>query len=270
LRREPPVVGLDLTSQKYETDSVRFGSMALVTTHAEVTARTSWEEGAWWDSFQKWFDEYAADGAFEDARDFGPTEDGVSGYATLAPRLRLAANESKAVEFILAWYFPLRENYWNREPEVRGRKLRNDYGARFKDAWEVARHTAANLARLERDTRAFRDTLTGGTLPAAVVDAVSSQMSIIRTNTCLLLEGRRFFAFEGTNDDSGCCPMNCTHVWNYEQALALLYPELERSMRVTDFKTCGPTARWRSGRSCPSDARCGSSSRPPTDRWAAS
>jgi non-lysosomal glucosylceramidase len=236
LRREPPIIGLDLTSEKYEADNVRSGSMALVTTHAEVTARTSWEEGAWWDSFQKWFDEYAADGAFEEARDFGPTEDGVSGYATLAPRLRLAANESREVEFILAWYFPLRENYWNREPEVRGRKLRNDYGTRFKDAWEVARHTAANLARLERGTRAFRDTLAGGTLPAAVVDAVSSQMSIIRTNTCLLLEGKRFFAFEGTNDDSGCCPMNCTHVWNYEQALAHLYPELERSMRVTDFK----------------------------------
>jgi non-lysosomal glucosylceramidase len=235
LRREPPVTGLDLTSQKYEADSVRFGSMALVTTRADVTARTSWEEGAWWDSFQKWFDEYAADGAFDEARDSGPTEDGVSNYATLAPRLRLGAKESQAVEFILAWYFPLRENYWNREPEVRGRKLRNDYGTRFRDAWDIARYTAANLARLERGTRAFRDTLTRGTLPACVVDAVSSQMSIIRTNTCLLLEGKRFFAFEGTNDDSGCCPMNCTHVWNYEQALAHLYPELERSMRVTDF-----------------------------------
>jgi non-lysosomal glucosylceramidase len=235
IRREPPIVGLDLTSQKYGQDDIRFGSMALVTTHTDVTARPSWEEGAWWDSFQKWFDEYAADGAFDGREEAGPSEDGVTQYSTLAPRARIAPGASQAIEFVLAWHFPLRENYWNREPEVRGRKLRNDYATRFASAWEVARHAASDLARLEQGTRAFRGALESGTLPGHVIDAVSSQMSIIRTNTCMLLEGKRFFAFEGTNDDAGCCPLNCTHVWNYEQTLAHLYPSLERSMRVTDF-----------------------------------
>ena len=118
---------------------------------------------------------------------------------------------------------------------MKGRKLRNHYGTMFKDAWDVAAYTARNLERLEKDTRAFQQALVGSTLPSAALDAVSSQMSILRTNTCLLLEGRRFFAFEGSNDDAGCCPMNCTHVWNYEQALAHLFPALERSMRITDF-----------------------------------
>ena len=235
VRREGPMSGLDLGSQKYEPGDILAGSMALVTTHPDVSARPAWEEGDWWDSFQKWFDEYAADGAFDQGGSAGPSEDGVSQYATLAPRLTLAPGESRGVDFLLAWHFPVRENYWNREPEVRGRKLRNDYGTRFDDAWAVARHTASNLERLERGTRAFREALEQGTLPATVVDAVSSQMSIIRTNTCMLLEGQRFFAFEGTNDEAGCCPLNCTHVWNYEQALAHLYPSLERSMRRTDF-----------------------------------
>ena len=72
-------------------------------------------------------------------------------------------------------------------------------------------------------------------LPAHVLDAVSSQMSIIRTTTCLRTRDGKFHGFEGCNDNVGCCPMNCTHVWNYEQALAYLYPALERTMRDTDF-----------------------------------
>ena len=236
LRREPRFAGLEMTSQKYQPDDIRFGSMALVTTHSEVSARTAWEGGAWWDSFQKWFDEYAAAGKVADPRETGATAEGSSNYATLAPRFTLKPRESRSIEFILAWYFPVRENYWNNEPEVKGQKLRNYYGTKFKDAWEVAGYTVANLDRLEKATRAFRQTLFASTLPSAVLDAVSSQVSILRTNTCLLLEGKQFFAFEGNNDESGCCPMNCTHVWNYEQALAHLFPDLERSMRVTDFK----------------------------------
>ncbi len=235
VRRDGGIVGLDFTSDKYEADNIRSGSMALVTTHQEISARTAWEGGQWWDPFQKWFDEYAATGTVKDPQDPEPTPDGRSNYATLAPRLTLKPGETRDVRFAVAWYFPLRENYWNREPEVRGRKLRNDYGTRFRDAWHVAAHTIAHLDRLERGTRAFQQALMSSTIPAVALDAVSSQMSILRTNTCLLLEGRQFFAFEGSNDESGCCPMNCTHVWNYEQALAHLFPDLERSMRVTDF-----------------------------------
>jgi uncharacterized protein (DUF608 family) len=229
------IVGLDMTSEKYHSDSLLYGSMALLTTHPEVTARTAWEGGPWWDSFQKWLDEFAAKGALQDPKPGEPSPDGRSNYATLAPRWRLSPGESRTITFLLAWYFPLRENYWNKEEEVKGQKLRNDYGIRFKSAWEVARHTAANLKSLEGTTRSFHQVFFSSTLPAHVLDAVSSQACIIRTNTCLLLEGKKFYAFEGCGDDAGCCPMNCTHVWNYEQALAFLFPELERSMRRTDF-----------------------------------
>ncbi|HEV8130611.1 MAG TPA: GH116 family glycosyl-hydrolase, partial [Acidobacteriota bacterium] len=236
LRKEARFIGLEMISQKYPAGDVRSGSMALVTTHPQVSARTAWEGGAWWDSFQKWFDEYAAAGAVNGPQESAPSADGVSNYATLAPQFHLKPAEERSVEFLLAWYFPTRENYWNSEPEVKGQKLRNYYATQFRDAWHVTSHTMTHLDRLEKSTRAFQRVLFSTTIPSAVIDAVSSQLSIIRTNTCMLLEGKQFFAFEGTNDDSGCCPLNCTHVWNYEQALAHLFPELERSMRVTDFK----------------------------------
>ena len=54
-----------------------------------------------------------------------------------------------------------------------------------------------------------------------MIDAVSSQASILRTNTVMVLEKNVTLAFEGCNDHSGCCPMNCPHVYNYEQAMAL-------------------------------------------------
>ena len=53
--------------------------------------------------------------------------------------------------------------------------------------------------------------------------------------TCFWLEGGQFFGFEGCNDKGGCCPLNCGHVWNYEQSLAFLFPSLERFMREVDF-----------------------------------
>ena len=239
LRREQVgglgVAGLDMTSAKYTRDDTEFGSMALLSPSAQVTARTAWPHGDWWDPFQEWYDEFASSGGFHDTDPAEPTVDGRSNYGTLAPRFRLLPGESKTVTFLLAWYFPTRENYWNEEKKVKGQKLRNYYGTRFETAWEVGRHTAARLHDLEEQTRNFEQAFYSTSLPGHVLESVSSQASILRTNTCMLLEGKQFFAFEGCDDNEGCCPMNCAHVWNYEQALAFLFPELERSMRYTDF-----------------------------------
>ena len=235
VRDEGSLAGLELLSSKHGPDSVRSGSMALATTARDYTTRRAWKSGRRDESYRNWLEELKATGRVADPQEPSPTPDGFTHTSSLAPRVTVAPGERKTVEFVLAWYFPLRQNDWDKDPKVQGTTLRNDYATRFAGAWDVAKHTVANLARLEAGTRAFRDALVSGTLPAPVVDAVSSQSSILRTNTCLLLEGKQFFGFEGVRDDQGCCPMNCTHVWNYEQALAVLFPDLERSMRRTDF-----------------------------------
>jgi uncharacterized protein (DUF608 family) len=234
-RDEEVLRGFAMTSGRYAADSPRHGSLALAPTHPEASRLSARKGREWFDSFQRWIDEFSSEGRFAPTADAAPSEDARSAYATLAPRLRLPPGESASVTFLLAWHFPLRENDWNQEPAVKGELLRNDYGRRFEDAWSVARHVAEGLGQLESRTRAFHDAFFSSTLPAPVLDAASSQMSILRTNTCMLLEGERFFGFEGCSDESGCCPLNCTHVWNYEQALAFLFPSLERSMRETDF-----------------------------------
>ncbi len=226
--------GILMKSSKYPAGSFRNGSLALVTSAAETSYRLQWEHGAWWDDFQKWWDEFLAKGRFANTPT-QPSADKTTEYATLAAHATLEPGETKDITFVLAWHFPYGENYWSREPGAKDKPLANEYGARWNSAWEPAAKALRELKPLRERSARYRDTLHSSTLPAPVIDAVSSQASILRTNTLMVLEGKRTLAFEGCNDQDGCCPMNCTHVYNYEQALAHLYPDVERSMRETDY-----------------------------------
>jgi uncharacterized protein (DUF608 family) len=133
-RTDGELRGLFLSSQKYPPGSVRYGSMALLTTTEDVSCRLAWEHGAWWDEFQKWWDEFLTQGRFAGAP-VKPSEDGATEYATLCAHVALKPGETKKITFVLAWHFPNTENYWNREKEHFGQPLRNWYGSRFPSAW---------------------------------------------------------------------------------------------------------------------------------------
>lgn len=241
-RSDGNVSGLFLSSAKYPADSPRYGSMAVVTESGDISYRLAWEHGEWFDEFQKWWDEFLARGRFPNNTG-SVSEDKTSDYASLASHFTLKPSASKQITFVLSWHFPNTEIYWHSDDEDFGEgressnppPLRNDCGTRWPSGWEPAAHTLRELATLRARSKKYRDTLYASTLPAPLIDAVSSQASILRTNTVMVMENKLTLAFEGCNDHSGCCPMNCTHVYNYEQALAHLYPELERSMRETDF-----------------------------------
>jgi non-lysosomal glucosylceramidase len=229
------VRGIRMSTGKYAADHPQFGSMALLTDWTDVTYLLHWERAGWWDDLQNFWDDFSSDGRLSDdpASDESPT--GQTDVGSVGLRVRLGAGESATLPFYLGWHFPNLTNYWNREEAVKGQRIGNYYATQFANGWEAASALQARRTELEAGTREFHRALTESTLPEEVIDAVSSQMSIIRTTTCLRTEDGRFHAFEGCNDNSGCCPMDCTHVWNYEQALAFLFPELERSMRLTDF-----------------------------------
>jgi len=226
--------GLYLSSTKYPEDSPRYGSMAVVTEAGDNSYGLAWAHGEWFDEFQKWWDEFLTRGRFS-GKTADPSEDKTTDYASLASHFALQPGQSKRVTFVLAWHFPNTENYWSGRDDSDGKPLKNDYGTRWRSAWEPALHTLRELKSLRTRSQKYRDTLYASTLPAPVIDAVSSQASILRTNTVMVMENQLTLAFEGCNDHDGCCPMNCTHVYNYEQAMAHLYPTLERSMRETDF-----------------------------------
>jgi non-lysosomal glucosylceramidase len=227
--------GIRMTTGRYAADHPQFGSLAILTPCQEVTFSERWERAGWWDDLQSFWDDFSADGRLPDRAAPEPSPDGQTDVGTLGARAMVPPGESVVLPFVLAWHFPNLVNYWNREECCRGQLLGNYYAARFADAWDAGLYALQHLDRLESDSTAFQEALYGSTLPPAVLDAAGSQMSIVRTTTCLRTRDGGFHAFEGCHDNAGCCPMNCTHVWNYAVAVAHLFPELERSMRQTDF-----------------------------------
>jgi non-lysosomal glucosylceramidase len=176
-----------------------------------------------------------------------PSAPGTTWNGAIALRFKLEPGESRVVRFVLAWYFPNRYVDWDQgRMGFMDRKsafwLGNAYSNRFDSALAVAEYVRDEGERLTELTRRFQGAFYDSTLPEALLDAAGSQISTLRTPTCLWLENGEFHGFEGCCGAStthcagaGCCPMDCTHVWNYEMTLAALFPSLERAMRETDL-----------------------------------
>jgi non-lysosomal glucosylceramidase len=184
-------------------DRPDFGTLALSVLDDKATAST--------DGFDR-FDR-AGELDREPAAATAPLGRGRSGG--LAARFTLAPGEAKEVVFLLTWHFPNAEH---------GRR----YATWFADAVAVAGYLRANLERLTRLTHLFHDTYYDSTLPHWLLDRLLMPVSTLATNTVQWWRNGRFWAWEGV----GCCHGTCTHVWNYAQAVARLFPELERSARA--------------------------------------
>ena len=109
------------------------------------------------------------------------------------------------------------------------------YATRFKDVAAVDAWWRQNYDGLRERSMRFSDCLYSSTLPPEILDAVTSNLPILKSTTLLRQADGRLWAWEGCSDDQGCCPGSCSHVWNYAQALAHLFPDLERGLRETEF-----------------------------------
>jgi hypothetical protein len=139
-------------------------------------------------------------------------------------RFDLAPGESRTCAFLVSWHLPnlYREQRW----------VGNQYATRFGDAVAVADHVAQGLDALAGDTSAWLHTWYDSTLPWWLLDRIHSTVANLASTTCQWWANGRFWAWEG----GGCCHGNCGHVWNYEHAMARLFPALERSVReMQDF-----------------------------------
>lgn len=149
----------------------------------------------------------------------------ISKTFTLKPK------ETKEIVFVISWYFPnvILPKYIRSFKEFEKRHYVNQ----FKNAQDVALEIAKNYAELYENTILWNKVFyEESTLPHWFLNRSFLNTSILATETCLLLEDGRFWAWEGI----GCCPGTCTHVWHYAQALGRIFPEIEKNLREkTDF-----------------------------------
>ena len=226
--------GLYFYSKTVPEDDLKYGNMSLVTTSKNVSHKVLWENGDWWDGIHAMWDEFTANGKFDNKINEENIEEYRQKIGSICVSKTIAKGEEKEFQFILSWYFPNRINGWNDEFRTE-ENTKNYYANLFDSSLNVCEYVINNFDRLYNDTFAFHDALFGSSLPSYVIDAISANMVTLRSNTCFRLQSGKFLGYEGCFDDLGCCDGNCTHVWNYEQTLAFLYPSLERDMRVTEF-----------------------------------
>jgi len=109
------------------------------------------------------------------------------------------------------------------------------YAAHFADLDAVVGTWRSDYDRLRAASAAFRDCFYDSTLPAEAVESVAANLAILKSPTVLRQADGRLWAWEGCHSGSGCCSGTCTHVWNYAQAIPHLFPDLERTLRETEF-----------------------------------
>ncbi len=260
----PGGTGLVLASEDLDRGHPGYGSMALWTPAAAV-ALPQFDDAdaalAFADSLKlanvTVLDDWSAEASARALAELSPVTRGARGpspagrtwAAALAVPFGIAPGASVEVQFVYAWHFPNRradfDRFGDAGPAPSGPAwIGNHYATAFAGAHEVVEHFAGRQDDLLERTRRWHDAVYDSSLPAVVTDVIGAQPSLVRSPTTFRTADGRFYGFEGVLGEStmnwngnigGSCPLNCTHVWNYEQAVAQLFPSLERSMRETDW-----------------------------------
>lgn len=165
---------------------------------------------------------------------------------------QLSPGEERTIRFLLTWSFPnFYVNYDQPTPNFREELTRsqlwlgNAYSKRYTNAVDTAYDLLTRHDELRQRSLRWADAFTESSLPSWLSDFLLAQGALIRSPTIFQSADGKLYGFEGTQGAStamlgwkgfsGSCPLNCTHVWEYEQALSRLFPDLERTMRETEF-----------------------------------
>ena len=203
-----------------------------------------------------WFDSRSI--IWKDIESGNMPNDGIkenSPGASLYVPITLSPGESKVIPLLFSWHVPhsdIRRGPNDEDLEKKLKQCMTDgsdccsdeynslfyepwYSGKFKDVHEVANYWSENYDALKTKTADFTEAFYAQSLPEVVTESVAANLTILKSPTVLRQKDGSLWAWEGCHDKGGCCHGSCTHVWNYAQAIAHLFPRLERSLRETEF-----------------------------------
>jgi len=233
---------IEMLNTKLSEDHASQGEMMLLISGGRVSEREQWSE------MQDLWEDFASDGELGEKTAEGSSEEGKTWNAALVSRKLTNPGETARFTVMFVWRFPNRYVDFDQALSIVPRDfsryyLGNHYCRRFSNVREVAEYVLQHYDILRTKTFRFHDTFYDSNLPYHLLDGITANLTPLRTNITFRSEDGHFYGFEGgrgafsggANAAGGCCPLNCTHVWNYDQSLFAFWRKLHRDMRDIDW-----------------------------------
>ena len=200
-----------------------FGSMALTLLGGAGETAAVTDVGAWPPTAETVFGRLTTQNGADAVK---PIDQQFAG--ALGKTFPLAPGAEAKVTFVLSWWFPF---YGSPSGEMASitdfGNLKRRYALRFDGAHAVARYVTENFDRLSSHTRLWNRTWYDSTLPYWFLDRTFVTVDCLATQTLHAFDNGRWWGWEGVD----CCAGTCQHVWQYAQAVARLFPGIERDLR---------------------------------------
>ncbi len=219
--------GAFLKSADLGDEEIGYSDLCILTDHKDSAVQEYWYRGSWQDGCTTYWKNLSD---LDRMPERHYTEPSRNDHATVVSYVNIPAGAKARLRFVIAWNVPVAYNYW-KPREGEGTTWRNYYATQLGSSLETASYALEKFDLLRDKTVLFAKALHSCTLSASVKDAISANLSVLKTPTALRLADGSFWGWEGCSETKGSCYGTCQHVWNYAYAMPYLFPELERSIR---------------------------------------
>lgn len=163
----------------------------------------------------------------------------------LCAHVVLEPSQKTSLRFTISWYNPYSLNSWNPIPKLEG-ETENDYLDKnswknyycnfYRNAEQSSIYCMRRWSNLVSDAQMFSRALYESTLPKELLQAIGTNLCFLKSAALMRNADGSVYGFDGENKCTKQGEGTNTGIYNYNYALAFLFPKLERALRLDDYK----------------------------------